>query len=223
MAIALLYYFLYCVMFLMAGFLVSIPYLPCLLLSLERMSSGYRLCLLAGAIGVFAIPFGVINPSLGMVTAIHLLAATCALMVLKCFLNEWPQFSLRALLLFISMLAVALAVTTPLMSNRVLFSAMEFWLSLVIVAPTPALLAWASVSLKRRLVVVLLFFLGTGALLQWSSGSGRIHWPIAWALLMMQIGFSLSIVPFTRCFLRDELVSWPRPIDQADTSPGTFR
>jgi hypothetical protein len=203
--------FLYSVLFMAAGFLISIPYIPCIWLCLERDSTGNRLWPLTVVIGVFVVPFTAIHSGLGLVIAAHLLAATWVLLAWRHLVYEPVQFSLRALLLVTLILGVALTVATPLLKTWPSYFLVRLCLSLAIIAPAPALLAWASLSLKWRLMVVPMYFLATGALLQWWSGDSQPDWPAAWALLMMQCGYSLSVMRFTRCFLRDEMIIWTRP------------
>lgn len=198
------------------GFLAAIPYLPCIWLCLGRTSSGNRFWLLAGWIGLFAFPFAAVDASLSMAIALHLYTAACLLLAWRYLVVEAPQFSLRALMLATLMLAVGLAVATPLMNDNSYFTSIELWMSLAILAPMPVLLVWASLALKRRLVVVIIFFLATGTLCQWWAGEGQPDWPRAWALLMMQAGFALGVKGFIN---RDELMICPGPIDQAGSLP----
>lgn len=204
-----------------AGIFTSLPHVPCIWLALGRARFEQR----AVALFVLLSLLTLITALDGVLFAVHLIAVTVVLMCWRCAFYERPRYSLSFMFSATFILALFLGLAVPLMESWQPPGNLRWTkvlVSLAVIVPAPALLAWASVALQRRIWAVLAYALALNAFLQWWL-LADIHtgwtWEGIWFTLLFQTGYALTIVVVVRTLLRHELVLWPKPKNPRDPLP----
>lgn len=207
------------------GVFVSLPCWPCIWLSLARNTSSRRRWSQVGLACVLPSLIAAVDIATGALVAAHLVAATLVLLTWRHVAYQKIRFSLAELFLAVLVLAAVLALAVPQLDHWKSSSSYRWralWESVPVIAPMPAILTWAYASFKQRWWALLVCSMAIFAFLRWWVFGGPPGWRDIVVLIAIQAGFALTIAVFVGRLVREDLLIWPKPIDQAVLSPDTL-